>query len=68
MFNAISNHKVILFWSIFTMLICSVTITLVSKNTLADSLSMTVTVFACLGLFFTAATLLEDKVHEICNP
>lgn len=68
MFNTILNHKVILFWSILTMIICSITITLLSHNTLADSLSITFTIFAGFALFFTAAMWLEDTIHEICNP
>ncbi|MGX5699216.1 hypothetical protein ACWKWF_06395 [Acinetobacter kookii] len=68
MLNTILNHKVILFWSIVTMIICSITITLLSHNTLADSLSISFTVFAGLALFFTAAMWLEDQVHDICNP
>ena len=68
MLNMILNHKVTLFWSIATLMVCSITITLLSHNTLADSLSITFTVFASFGLFFTAAIWLEDQVHKICNP
>ena len=68
MLNTMLNNKVILFWSIVTMIICSITITLLSHNTLADSLSISFTVFAGLALFFTAAMWLEDQVHDICNP
>jgi lipopolysaccharide export LptBFGC system permease protein LptF len=64
----ILNHKVILFWSIVTLMVCSISITLLSHNTLADSLSISFTVFASFALFFTAAMWLEDRVHEICNP
>ncbi|WP_445659953.1 hypothetical protein [Acinetobacter sp. F16] len=68
MLDKILNHKVILFWSIFIMILCSIIITLSSENTLSDSLSITFTVFAGFALFFTAAMWLEDMVHEICNP
>jgi len=68
MFNTILNHKVILFWCILTMIVCSVTTTLLSHNTLADSLSITFTIFAAFALLFTAAMWLEDTIHEICNP
>ncbi|OTG75747.1 hypothetical protein B9T26_04430 [Acinetobacter sp. ANC 4169] len=68
MLNMILNHKVILFWSIVTLMVCSISITLLSHNTLADSLSISFTVFASFALFFTAAMWLEDRVHEICNP
>ena len=68
MLNKILNHKVMLFWSIFTLILCSIAITLSSDNTLSDSLSITFSVFAGLALFFTAAMWLEDMVHEICNP
>ena len=68
MLDKILNHKVILFWSILTMILCSIIITLSSENTLSDSLSITFTVFAGFALFFTAAMWLEDMVHDICNP
>ncbi|MCG2608106.1 hypothetical protein LZZ98_06075 [Acinetobacter sp. SM34] len=68
MLNMILNHKAILFWSIVTLMVCSISITLLSDNTLADSLSISFTVFASFALFFTAAMWLEDRVHEICNP
>lgn len=68
MLDKILNHKVILFWSIFTLILCSITITFSSDNSLSDSLSITFSVFAGFALFFTAAMWLEDMVHEICNP
>lgn len=68
MLNMILNHKAILFWSIVTLMVCSISITLLSDNTLADSLSISFTIFAGFALFFTAAMWLEDRVHEICNP
>lgn len=68
MLDKILSHKVILFWSILTMILCSTIITLSSENNLSDSLSITFTVFAGFALFFTAAMWLEDMVHEICNP
>ena len=68
MLDKILNHKVILFWSIFTMILCSITITILSQNSLADSLSIIFTISAVFALFFTAAMWLEDMVHEICNP
>ena len=68
MLDKILNHKVMLFWSIFTLILCSIAITLSSDNTLSDSLSITFSVFSGLALFFTAAMWLEDMVHEICNP
>ncbi|OTG63680.1 hypothetical protein B9T29_02940 [Acinetobacter sp. ANC 3903] len=68
MLNMILNHKAILFWSIITLMVCSISITLLSDSTLADSLSISFTIFAGFALFFTAAMWLEDRVHEICNP
>lgn len=68
MLNMILNHKAILFWLIVTLMVCSISITLLSDNTLADSLSISFTIFAGFALFFTAAMWLEDRVHEICNP
>ncbi|NNG77177.1 hypothetical protein HLH10_13000 [Acinetobacter sp. ANC 4277] len=68
MLDKILNHKVILFWSIFTLILCSIAITFSSDNSLFDSLSITFSVFAGFALFFTAAMWLEDMVHEICNP
>ena len=68
MLDKILNHKVILFWSILTMILCSIIITLSSENTLSDSLSITFTVFAGFALFFTVTMWLEDSVHEFCNP
>ena len=68
MFRKILKQKETLFWSILTLIIGSIAITLASQNTLLDSLSITFTVFAALALFFTAAMWLEEMIHEICNP
>ena len=68
MLDKILNHKVVLFWFIFTLILCSIAITFSSDNSLSDSLSITFSVFAGFALFFTAAMWLEDMVHEICNP
>jgi hypothetical protein len=68
MFNKTLNRKVFLFWSIFIMILCSMSITLSSDNTFSDSLSISFSVFAGFALFFTAAMLLEEVVHDICNP
>ncbi len=68
MLNTLLNHKVILFWCFLTLIVCSSTITLLSNDTLADSLSISFTVFAGFALFFTAAMWLEDTIREICNP
>ncbi|OAL77797.1 hypothetical protein E0H80_13185 [Acinetobacter sp. ANC 4779] len=68
MLDKILNHKVVLFWSIFTLIIASIITTLSSESTLSDSLSITFTIFAGFALFFTAAMWLEDLVREICNP
>jgi hypothetical protein len=68
MFNKTLNRKVFLFWSIFIMILCSMSITLSSDNTFSDGLSISFSVFAGFALFFTAAMLLEEMVHEICNP
>jgi hypothetical protein len=68
MLNTMLNNKVILFWCILTLIVCSITITLLSHNTLADSVSISFTVFAGFALFFTAAMWLEDTIREICNP
>ena len=68
MLNKILKQKSMLFWSIFTMILGSIAITLSSDNTLSDSLSITFTVFAVLALLFTAAMWLEEMIHDICNP
>lgn len=68
MFNNLLNHKVFLFWSIFIMILGSISITLSSDNTLSDSLSISFSIFASFALFFTAVKWLEEMVHEICNP
>lgn len=68
MLNTMLNNKVILFWCILTLIVCSITITLLSHSTLADSVSISFTVFAGFALFFTAAMWLEDTIREICNP
>lgn len=46
------NNKVILFWCILTWFVCSITITLLSHNTLADSVSISFTVFAGFAPIF----------------
>jgi O-antigen ligase len=68
MLSIILNHKVFLFWSIVILILCSITITLSSDNTLSDSLSITFSLFAGCALFFTTVILLEEMVYEICNP
>lgn len=68
MLNKVLNHKVFLFWSILIMIVCSITITLSSENTLSEIVSITFSIFASFALFFTSVVLLEEMVHEICNP
>jgi len=68
MLDKILDHKVFLFWSIFTLILCSMTITLSSENTVSDSLSISFSIFAGFALFFTATVLFEEIIHEICNP
>ncbi len=62
------NHKIILSLSIFILIICSVTVTIISTNELSDNLSITLSILLAMGFISTFSTTLLDIIESICNP
>jgi len=63
-----NNHTVILSWSIFSILLCSIAVTIVSDNTISDGVSITVSVIAGIALALSLVTVLIDVIRSICDP
>jgi hypothetical protein len=49
-------------------LLSSISTTIFSESAFNDNASISITVFAGIGLTLTAAKLLFDTIHNICNP
>ena len=49
-------------------LLSSISTTIFSESAFNDNASISITVFAGIGLTLTAAKLLFDAIHSICNP
>ena len=62
------NKKLFIFIAIFTVLLCSMSITFIYENNLSDGLSITVSVIAGISLFFTAVITVFEMILDICNP
>ncbi len=62
------NKKLFIFIAIFTLLLCSMSITFIYENNLSDGLSITVSVIAGISLFFTAVITVFEMILDICNP
>ncbi|MPW42138.1 hypothetical protein A6M14_11125 [Acinetobacter sp. Ac_877] len=62
------NKKLFIFIAIFTLLLCSMSITFIYENNLSDGLSITVSVIAGISLFFTAVITIFEMILDICNP
>lgn len=68
MFKISNNYTVVLSWCIFAILLCSMSVTLLSDNTISDGVSMTVSVIAGVALALSLATILIEMVRSICSP
>lgn len=62
------NKKLFIFIAIFTLLLCSMSITFIYENNLSDGLSITVSVIAGISLFCTAVITVFEMILDICNP
>jgi len=62
-----NNHTVILSWCIFSILLCSIAVTIVSDNTISDGVSITVSVIAGIALALSLVTVLIDVIRSICD-
>ncbi len=66
--NLLENHKIILSFSVLFLLVCSITVTIISNNQLSDSISITSSVLLSIGFLVIFAMIFLDFIHSICNP
>ena len=63
-----TNPTMIMFGTLLIALCSAISTTIFSESAFNDNASISITVFAGIGLTLTAAKLLFDAIHSICNP
>ncbi|ENU56722.1 hypothetical protein GJV03_06210 [Acinetobacter sp. RIT698] len=66
--NLLENHKVSLSFSILFLLACSISTTIISKDLLSDSISITSSVVLSAGFLVVFAMIFLDFLESVCNP
>lgn len=66
--NLLENHKVTLSLSVLFLLVCSITVTIMSNDNLSDSISITSSVLLSIGFLVIFAMIFLDFLESICNP
>lgn len=66
--NLLENHKVMLSLSVLFLLVCSITVTIMSNDNLSDSISITSSVLLSIGFLVIFAMIFLDFLESICNP
>ena len=68
MSRLLENHRMLVLSGLIAALIISSGVTLEFENIYSDSISISITVLAVIGLFLAAAVYLIEKLESICNP
>ncbi|OTG84867.1 hypothetical protein B9T27_01200 [Acinetobacter sp. ANC 4648] len=68
MFSVMMNHKIKLSFTMLLLIVCSIAATIISNNTLSDSVSITSGVLLSLGLVVMMAFIILEALEAICNP
>ena len=66
--NLLENHKVTLSLSVLFLLVCSITVTIMSNDNLSDSISITSSILLSIGFLVIFAMIFLDFLESICNP
>ncbi|RKG40380.1 hypothetical protein D7V20_01705 [Acinetobacter rongchengensis] len=66
--NLLENHKVIVSLTVLFLLICSITVTIISNDNLSDSISITSSIILSIGFLVIFAMIFLDFLESICNP
>ncbi|WP_089605365.1 hypothetical protein [Acinetobacter piscicola] len=66
--NLLENHKVTLSLSVLFLLVCSITVTIMSNDNLSDSISITSSVLLSIGILVIFAMIFLDFIKSVCNP
>ena len=68
MFTKRVSSTIMVFSCFAIVFLSSISTTIFSESAFNDNASISITVFAGIGLTMTAAKLLFDTIHNICNP
>ncbi len=66
--NLLENHKITLSFSVLFLLVCSIAVTIMSKNHVFDSISITSSVLLTISFLVIFAMIFLDFIKSICNP
>lgn len=66
--NLLENHKVIVSLTVLFLLVCSITVTIISNDNLSDSISITSSILLSIGFLVIFAMIFLDFLESICNP
>ena len=68
MTNILEKHRMLVLYSLLATLVISSGITIEYENIYSDSISISVTILAGIGLFLAAVILFIEEIEAICNP
>lgn len=68
MLRRLENHRILVLSVLFVTLLISSVITIEFQNIYSDSISISFTVLAVLGLCLAGIVFLIEKLESICNP
>ena len=66
--NFLESHRLLILALLVITVFISTGVTMEFENIYSDSISISVTVLAAIGLFLTAIVFLIEKLESICNP
>mgnify|MGYP003599485232 CR=1 FL=1 len=68
MFSVMMNHKIKLIFTMLLLIAASITVAIISNNTLSDGVSITSGILLSLALVIIMAFIFLDALEAICNP
>ncbi|MPW45853.1 hypothetical protein D7V21_10785 [Acinetobacter guerrae] len=68
MLNIIENHRMLVLYTLIATVVISSGVTIEYENVYSDSISISVTVLAAIGLFLAAVIFFIEEIESICNP
>ena len=68
MSNILEKHRMLVLYALIATVVISSGITIEYENVYSDSISISVTVLAGIGLFLAAVIFFIEEIESICNP
>ncbi|MCH2005946.1 hypothetical protein KTH06_09280 [Acinetobacter ursingii] len=68
MSNILEKHRMLVLYALIATVVISSGITIEYENVYSDSISISVTVLAGVGLFLAAVIFFIEEIESICNP